>query len=140
VLAPPAPTRVLVADPNEAFARELTLALAAEPRIEVVGWAAGAERTLELARVHAPDIVLLALELAAVHIQLEQLGATGPRAPKVILTGIGGTTGEVVPYMDLGLERIKAAGFARRDEDVSAMATLVVALAALANISSADFD
>lgn len=51
--------RVLVADDHEVLAESLTLALDAEPDLEVVGRAESLARTRELLRSTPPDVVLL---------------------------------------------------------------------------------
>src|SRR5689334_1589980 len=53
------PVRVIIVDDQELFRRGLTMLLAAEPDIEVVGEAGDGQAGVALAESAAPDVVLL---------------------------------------------------------------------------------
>ena len=55
--------RVLLADDHELVRRLLRLAISAHPDLELVGEAADGSEALELARVLAPDVVVLDLAM-----------------------------------------------------------------------------
>jgi two-component system nitrate/nitrite response regulator NarL len=59
--------RILVLDDHALFRESLGRLLAAEPDFDVVGYCGSVEEALELARVHAPDVVLLDYDLGAEH-------------------------------------------------------------------------
>ena len=54
-----APIRVLVVDDQELFRRGLTMLLAVEDDIQVIGEASDGGSAIELARTHLPDVVLM---------------------------------------------------------------------------------
>jgi len=53
------PLRVLIADDHQLFRRGLRMVLDDEPDIEVVAEAGDGQQTVDLAREHAPDVVVL---------------------------------------------------------------------------------
>jgi len=55
--------RVLIADDHQLFAEALGLALDADPRLEVVGYARDGLEVVELARALGPDVILMDLEM-----------------------------------------------------------------------------
>jgi DNA-binding NarL/FixJ family response regulator len=55
--------RVLIADDHQLFAEALGLALDADPRLEVVGYARDGQEVVELARALRPDVILMDLEM-----------------------------------------------------------------------------
>jgi len=59
----PEPIRVLVVDDQELFRRGLTMLLAAEPGVEVVGEAGDGLEGTSLAATAAPDVVLLDIRM-----------------------------------------------------------------------------
>ena len=81
------PIRVLVVDDQELFRRGLTMLLAAEPGIEVVGEAGDGVEGTSLASSVAPDVILLDWNMPVMS-GMEFLRALGeepmPRRPKVV--------------------------------------------------------
>ena len=59
----PAPVRILVVDDHRVFAGALAARLAAEPDLEVVGVANSADDAERLTLRHAPDLIVLDIEL-----------------------------------------------------------------------------
>jgi DNA-binding NarL/FixJ family response regulator len=55
--------RVLIADDHQLFAEPLGLALDADPRLDVVGYARDGQEVVELARALGPDVILMDLEM-----------------------------------------------------------------------------
>ena len=53
------PVRILIADDHELFRRGLRMVLEDEPDIEVVGEAGDGHAAVEMAREHAPDVVVM---------------------------------------------------------------------------------
>ena len=53
------PVRILIADDHELFRRGLRMVLEDEPDIEVVGEAGDGRSAVEMAREHAPDVVVM---------------------------------------------------------------------------------
>jgi DNA-binding NarL/FixJ family response regulator len=58
-----APIRVLIADDHRLFAQALEAILAAEARIDVVGYARDGEEAVALARELTPDVVLMDISM-----------------------------------------------------------------------------
>lgn len=65
-MATPPPIRVLIADDHHLFAEALGLTLAADARLEVVGYAVNGKEAAELALSLVPDVVLMDLEMPVV--------------------------------------------------------------------------
>ena len=57
------PIRVLIADDQRLFAQALGLALDADPRLEVVGYAGDGREAVKLAVALEPDVVLMDLDM-----------------------------------------------------------------------------
>jgi DNA-binding NarL/FixJ family response regulator len=55
--------RVLIADDHQLFAEALGLALDADRRLDVVGYARDGHEVVELARALGPDVILMDLEM-----------------------------------------------------------------------------
>jgi NarL family two-component system response regulator LiaR len=60
------PIRVLIADDQRLFAEALGLALDADPRVEVVGYAGDGREAVKLAVALEPDVVLMDLDMPLV--------------------------------------------------------------------------
>lgn len=140
---PLAPVRILVADSDEASARQLELALIAEPCVDVVGWAGTRDQALELLSRRGADIVLLAVDFPGVPETLAALVQVPPKAPKVLLMadgndGVSGRNG--TDLASLAARPGNVAGFVRKTEEASEMVTLVIALVALASIPSGELN
>jgi len=57
------PIRVLIADDHHLFAEALELTLAADRRLEVVGYARDGREAVQLAHERRPDVILMDLEM-----------------------------------------------------------------------------
>jgi len=139
---PTAPVRILVADPDETSARQLELALVAEPSVEVVGWAGSCAQVLDLVSSRATDVVLLAVDLPAARETLDQLVKLPPQGPKVILMAGRGTSSRPLDGKGVNefVNTADVAGFLRKTAEVSDMVTLVIALVALAGVPSEELN
>lgn len=60
------PIRVLIADDHRLFAESLGLALDADPRLDVVGYAGDGREAVKLAVTLEPDVVLMDLDMPLV--------------------------------------------------------------------------
>ena len=140
---PLAPVRILVADPDEVSARQLELALIAEPSVDVIGWAGTCDQALELAARRGADIVLLAADFPGGPETLSALVKLPPKAPKVLLMADGRDRGSANNGSDvasLADRPGEVAGFVRKTSEASEMVTLVIALVALASIPSSELN
>ena len=63
----PRPIRVLIVDDSAMVRRVLTLGLAADPELEVIGAASNAAAALEMLRDLRPDVVTLDVEMPAMN-------------------------------------------------------------------------
>ena len=63
---PPPPIRVLIADDHRLFSEALEAILAAEPEIEVVGFARDGEQAVERALALKPDVILMDIAMPGV--------------------------------------------------------------------------
>lgn len=59
-------TRVLIVDDHPLFRRGVRQLLAMEKEFEIVGEAAGGQEGIELAKLHAPDLILLDLNMKGI--------------------------------------------------------------------------
>jgi DNA-binding NarL/FixJ family response regulator len=65
-MSTPPPIRVLIADDHRLFAESLGLALEADPRVKVVGYARNGREAAKLAVALDPDVVLMDLDMPLV--------------------------------------------------------------------------
>jgi DNA-binding NarL/FixJ family response regulator len=88
---PPEPSRVrvLVADDEESFVELVSILLALEDGIELVGSARDGAEAVELARTLAPDVVLMDVDMSGMNgfEATEQIVRANSSARVVILTG-----------------------------------------------------
>ena len=86
--------RIVVADDNPSFLRELTLLLAAE--FDVVATAADGKSALDLIRRYKPDLVVLDLHMPALNgIEVAGELAINPPSPPVVICSVE-TDSEIV--------------------------------------------
>lgn len=81
--------RVLVVEDQKVLAEALSLSLAAEPDIKIVGRAGDAESAIRMAREHAPDVVVMDHHLPdhdGIH-ATRRIHTERPGLPVVMLTG-----------------------------------------------------
>ncbi|MEM9190894.1 MAG: chemotaxis-specific protein-glutamate methyltransferase CheB [Myxococcota bacterium] len=80
------PARVLVIDDSVLIRRVLSVALAEDPRIDVVGWAVNGAAGLAKIKKFKPEIVILDMEMPVMGgLEVLETLATWPNPPKVIV-------------------------------------------------------
>ena len=94
--------------------------------MEFVGCAVDGGQAVELASAHAPDVVIVAVELPDAVDAVERLLGLLPKPPRLILMSTENPDAETFAATP------GAAGFVKKTGDASHMVGLVVALAALA--------
>jgi DNA-binding NarL/FixJ family response regulator len=85
----PSQVRVLVVDDEESFVELVSILLALEDGVELIGSARDGEEAVELARTLAPDVVLMDVEMSGMNgfEATEQIVRANSSARVVILTG-----------------------------------------------------
>src|SRR3954470_18643268 len=82
----PAPIRVLIADDHDIVRTGLSRVLDAAPDVEVVALAADGAEAVALSERHAPDVVLMDLEMPVVDgVEATRRIARGDGAPSVVV-------------------------------------------------------
>ncbi|MGX1882343.1 response regulator transcription factor [Streptomyces sp. NPDC055287] len=83
--------RVVIADDEPLIRAGIRMILTSDRAIEVVAEAANGREAVELARVHAPDVVLLDLQMPVMDglTALAELGRAVPAARVIVLTTFG---------------------------------------------------
>ncbi|MGW7196595.1 response regulator transcription factor [Streptomyces chryseus] len=83
--------RVVIADDEPLIRAGIRMILTSDGAIEVVAEAANGREAVELARVHAPDVVLLDLQMPVMDglTALAELGRAVPAARVIVLTTFG---------------------------------------------------
>jgi DNA-binding NarL/FixJ family response regulator len=120
------PVRVLIADDHDLFAKTLGAVLAGHEGIEVVAVARDGREALQLAVAHAPDVVLMDLDMP----NLDGFEATRrlrsllPETPVLVLTA-SSSAEDSARAMQVG-----AAGYLTKDRIVSDLTAVVRALGA----------
>jgi DNA-binding NarL/FixJ family response regulator len=81
--------RVLIADDEPHFVEMVEALVAGEERIEVVGSAADGQEAVELARAHAPDVIVMDISMPVIDgiEATRRIHAHDPNARILILTG-----------------------------------------------------
>jgi CheY-like chemotaxis protein len=122
---PPGAIRVLLADGDSLFARELMRTLSAEERFDIVGCARDGREAVELATSLLPDVVLMAMEMPALD-AIEATRRIRARVPsaRVFLMGSSDQLDAVDPALAAG-----AAGFVRRSSASTELAATIFGLA-----------
>lgn len=118
---PEEPIRVLVVDDQELFRRGLTMLLAAEPDIEVVGEANDGDDALQRVLEQAPDVVLLDVRMPRVSgiETCRQMKEAAPSAQILMLTA---SDEEADLYQAL---KNGAAGYLLKDSSIDQLAQAV---------------
>ncbi|MEU6893137.1 response regulator transcription factor [Streptomyces sp. NPDC046557] len=83
--------RVVIADDEPLIRAGIRMILTSEPDIEVVAEAANGREAVELARAHAPDVLLLDIQMPVMDglTALGELGRTVPDVRALVLTTFG---------------------------------------------------
>ncbi|MFJ7208450.1 response regulator [Streptomyces sp. NPDC098789] len=89
--APSGAIRVVIADDEPLIRAGIRMILTSAPDIEVVAEAANGREAVELARAHAPDVVLLDIQMPVMDglAALDELARAAPSAHALILTTFG---------------------------------------------------
>ena len=121
----PAPIRVLIADDHRLFAQALEAILAAEDRIDVVGYARDGREAVALARTLIPDVVLMDISMP----ELDGIEATrmilGEATPTRVLMLTGSNSRvDVDRARDAG-----AAGYVTKDRIAAELIDAIVQVA-----------
>ena len=120
---PPGAIRILLADADRPFARELMRTLTAEESFDVVGCARDGREAVELAASLRPDVVLMGMERPVLD-SSEATRRIRARVPSARVFIVGSDRVEV----DLALEA-GAAGFIRRGRVSADLAAAILGLA-----------
>ena len=85
-----APVRVLIADDHRVFAEALELLLRRDARFVVVGTAGDGAEAIDLAVIHAADVVLMDLDMPVMNgfVATKKLLALRPNARVIALSGL----------------------------------------------------
>lgn len=108
------PIRVLVADDHPVVRMGLSMALDAQPDINVVGEAKDIESLMAQVAATRPDVIVLDLELEPDRSGLSHLRSHGPAGARVIIYSAHEETAGVVAATKLGVE-----GYLRKSTDPS---------------------
>ena len=123
---PPPPIRVLIADDHRLFSEALEAILAAEPEIEVVGFARDGEQAVERALALKPDVILMDIAMPVVDgvEATKQIRKKLKRACVLMLTGSNSLT-DVARAREAG-----AAGYVTKDRIAAQLIDAIRELAA----------
>jgi DNA-binding NarL/FixJ family response regulator len=123
---PPPPIRVLIADDHRLFSEALEAILAAEPEIEVVGFARDGEQAVERALALKPDVILMDIAMPGVDgvEATKRIRKNLKRACVLMLTGSNSLT-DVARAREAG-----AAGYVTKDRIAAQLIDAIRVLAA----------
>jgi DNA-binding NarL/FixJ family response regulator len=123
---PPPPIRVLIADDHRLFSEALEAILAAEPEIEVVGFARDGEQAVERALALKPDVILMDIAMPGVDgvEATKRIRKNLKRACVLMLTGSNSLT-DVARAREAG-----AAGYVTKDRIAAQLIDAIRELAA----------
>ena len=123
---PPPPIRVLIADDHRLFSEALEAILAAEPEIEVVGFARDGEQAVERALALKPDVILMDIAMPGVDgvEATKRIRTKLKRACVLMLTGSNSLT-DVARAREAG-----AAGYVTKDRIAAQLIDAIRELAA----------
>jgi DNA-binding NarL/FixJ family response regulator len=123
---PPTPIRVLIADDHRLFSEALEAILAAEPEIEVVGFARDGEQAVERALALKPDVILMDIAMPGVDgvEATKRIRKKLKRACVLMLTGSNSLT-DVARAREAG-----AAGYVTKDRIAAQLIDAIRELAA----------
>jgi DNA-binding NarL/FixJ family response regulator len=110
------PIRVLIADDHHLFAEALGLTLAAEERLEVVGYARDGKEAVRLARERRADVVLMDLEMPVLDgiEATREVRRTLPECHVAVLTASAAPV-DALRARDAGAEAYLTKGCSARD-------------------------
>ena len=122
----PPPIRVLIADDHRLFSEALEAILAAEPEIEVVGFARDGEQAVERALALKPDVILMDIAMPGVDgvEATKRIRKNLKRACVLMLTGSNSLT-DVARAREAG-----AAGYVTKDRIAAQLIDAIRELAA----------
>jgi DNA-binding NarL/FixJ family response regulator len=123
---PPTAIRVLIADDHRLFSEALEAILAAEPEIEVVGFARDGEQAVERALALKPDVILMDIAMPGVDgvEATKRIRKNLKRACVLMLTGSNSLT-DVARAREAG-----AAGYVTKDRIAAQLIDAIRELAA----------
>jgi DNA-binding NarL/FixJ family response regulator len=123
---PPTAIRVLIADDHRLFSEALEAILAAEPEIEVVGFARDGEQAVERALALKPDVILMDIAMPGVDgvEATKRIRKKLKRACVLMLTGSNSLT-DVARAREAG-----AAGYVTKDRIAAQLIDAIRELAA----------
>ena len=123
---PPTAIRVLIADDHRLFSEALEAILAAEPEIEVVGFARDGEQAVEQALALKPDVILMDIAMPGVDgvEATKRIRKNLKRACVLMLTGSNSLT-DVARAREAG-----AAGYVTKDRIAAQLIDAIRELAA----------
>ena len=123
---PPTAIRVLIADDHRLFSEALEAILAAEPEIEVVGFARDGEQAVERALALKPDVILMDIAMPGVDgvEATKRIRKNLERACVLMLTGSNSLT-DVARAREAG-----AAGYVTKDRIAAQLIDAIRELAA----------
>ena len=121
---PPGAIRVLLAEADRPFARELMRTLTAEERFDIVGCARDGREAVELATALLPDVVLMGMEMPA----LDAVETTRRIRARFRRRAFSSWAPRSAVEVDLALAA-GAAGFIRRSSSSADLAAAILGLA-----------
>lgn len=95
-------TRIVLVDDHALLRTGLARALALDPMIEVVGEGGSATEAIELARIHAPDLVLLDISMPGNGLEAARAIRGLPSPPRVVMLTVSGDDDDVMGALKAG--------------------------------------
>ncbi|QRM35197.1 response regulator transcription factor [Microvirga sp. VF16] len=108
-------TRIVVVDDHALLRAGLVRALALDPMIEIVGEGASAEEAIELAKVHAPDLILLDISMPGNGIEAARAIHGLPIPTRVVMLTVSGDDDDVLRAREAGAVGYILKGIDARD-------------------------
>ncbi|QRM31580.1 response regulator transcription factor [Microvirga sp. VF16] len=108
-------TRIVVVDDHALLRAGLVRALALDPMIEIVGEGASATDAIELARIHAPDLILLDISMPGNGIEAARAIRDLPSAPRVVMLTVSADDDDVMRALEAGAVGYILKGIDARD-------------------------
>jgi DNA-binding NarL/FixJ family response regulator len=95
-------TRIVVVDDHALLRTGLVRALALDPMIEIVGEGGSAMEAIELAKIHAPDLILLDISMPGNGIEAARAIREFPSPPRVVMLTVSGDDDDVMDALEAG--------------------------------------
>jgi DNA-binding NarL/FixJ family response regulator len=95
-------TRIVVVDDHALLRTGLVRALALDPMIEIVGEGGSAMEAIELAKIHAPDLILLDISMPGNGIEAARAIREFPSPPRVVMLTVSGDDDDVMGALEAG--------------------------------------